>query len=226
MPDPATAVRAFNGLRRWLLLLAGLSAASPYWFGADSGMASSRAALVRAYPGRGVPPVLRDFDDYSERLAEIAAGGGPADYTLVWWDVRLHPRLGTVELRELDAQSRLGDVAGLAALVRGLAAHEAESSDDSPAAAALEWSSFRAARDGLGAEILHGGALAPLTDAARDALELALPHAREVGDDGALEGVERILREGGGAERQRAAHAKGGAEDLLEQLVEETAAPL
>jgi carboxylate-amine ligase len=98
MPDRVAAVNALNELRRWLPLLEGLAAASPFWFGTDSGLASARAALVRAYPGRGIPPYVRDFDEYEERLAAIAAGGGPSDYTLVWWDLRLQPRLGTVDV--------------------------------------------------------------------------------------------------------------------------------
>ena len=226
MPDPVAAVRAFNGMRRWLPVLEGLGASSPYWFGVDSGLASARAALVRAYPGRGVPPALRDFDDYGARLDEVAAGGGPGDYTLLWWDVRLHPRLGTVEVRELDAQSRLGDVAALAALVRGLALHEAETGGESPPTAAIGWSSFHAARDGLEAEILHGERRVPLPDAARDAVELARPHALEAGDADVLAGIERILREGNGADRQRAAFGRGGAEEVLDLLVRETAEPL
>jgi carboxylate-amine ligase len=226
MPDPETAVRAYNGLRRWLPLLTGLAAASPFWFGADSGLASARAALVRAYPGRGIPPALRDFDDYGEHLADVAAGGGPDDYTLLWWAVRLHPRLGTVELRELDTTARLGDVAALAVLARGLAVAAAEADDDPVPTAALEWSAFRSARDGLEAEILHRDALVPLPDAARDAMHVAMTHAREAGDADALEGIERILREGGGADRQRAAHSHGGSEELLELLVRETAEPL
>ena len=58
VPDPAAAVAVLNGLREALPLLHGLGAASPFWFGLDSGMASSRAAVIRAYPGRGVPPAL------------------------------------------------------------------------------------------------------------------------------------------------------------------------
>jgi len=45
-----------------------------------------------------------------------------------------------------------------------------------------------------------------------------------MGSDGALEGIERLLVEGGGADRQRAAHARGGVDGLLSNLVEETAA--
>jgi len=92
--------------------------------------------------------------------------------------------------------------------------------------ASLAWSSFRAARDGLEAEILHDGSLTELPTVARAAVEAALPHARERGDEEALEGIERILREGGGAERQRRAHAQNGDEGLLDLLVRETAEPL
>jgi carboxylate-amine ligase len=226
MPDAEAAIRAFNGLRGWLPLLAGLAAGSPFWFGTDSGMASSRAALVRTYPGRGIPPALRDLDAYEQALADVAAGGGPDDYTLLWWDVRMHPRLGTVELREMDTQPRLIDAAALAALVQGLARHEAEGGDDPAPAAAIEWSSFAAARDGLDARILHRGGLVGLREAAADALELAAPHARELGSHAALEGVQRILREGGSAARQRAQHRNRGVDGLLELLLEETAAPL
>src|SRR5438270_2624453 len=120
-------------------------------------MASARAGLVRSYPGRGVPRGFRDYADYAETVDTIVTTGGIDDYTHLWWDVRLHPKLGTVEVREMDAQSSLDDVAALAALVHSLARCEA-GDHDGPAAPppdALAWSSFRAARDGVDAEILH-----------------------------------------------------------------------
>jgi carboxylate-amine ligase len=210
-----------NGFRDALPLLHGLGASSPFWFGLDSGMASSRAAAIRAYPGRGVPPALNDWDHYLEMLDSIRAGGGPSDKTMVWWDARPQPRLGTVELREVDVQSDLHAAAGIAALARALALRAAESPLERPAPDhALHWSSFRAARDGLGAEILHRGRLRPLREAAGELLEDLR------GEDPALEGVERILAEGGGADRQRAAHARGGMPGLLTFLVDETARPL
>jgi carboxylate-amine ligase len=224
MPDPDAAIRAFNGLRSYLPLLQGLSANSPWWFGADSGFASARAIVVAAYPGRGVPREFRDFDDYAQAAAVEVAAAGVADYTMLWWDVRPHPRLGTVELREMDAQSSLEDVAALAALVHALARAAAEEGapDDAPPREAIAWSKFRAARDGLDAQILDGGRLAPLREAARSALERARPYAREAGADDALAGIERILREGGGADRRRAAFARGGVDAMLAELVEET----
>jgi glutamate---cysteine ligase / carboxylate-amine ligase len=221
MPDPETAVAASNGLREALPLIQGLGAGSPFWFGLDSGLASARSAMVRGYPGRGAPPPLRDWEQYLAELDAIGAGGGPQDHTMVWWDVRLQPRLGTIELRELDVQAGLDEAAGMAALVRALARRAAEAPvERSTPTQTLAWSWFRATRDGLDAELAHGGRLVPLRQVARDTL------AALAGEDAALEGVEKILSEGNGADRQRAAFARGGMRALLEYIAAETARPL
>jgi carboxylate-amine ligase len=177
--------------------------------------------MVRGYPGRGAPPPLRSWDEYLEELEAIGAGGGPQDHTMVWWDVRLQPRLGTIELRELDVQAGLDEAAGMAALVRALALRAVEAPVERPAPAqTIAWSWFRAARDGLDAEIAHRGELVPLREVARETL------ASLAGEDPALEGVAKILREGNGADRQRAAFARGGMRGLLEHLAAETTRPL
>jgi carboxylate-amine ligase len=218
MPSPQDAVNGLMGLREALPLIGALGAASPFWFGMDSGLASSRSAVIRAYPGRGVPPPLRSWDEYLETLEGIALGGGPSDHTMVWWDARLQPRLGTVELRELDVQTGLEQTAGMAALVHAVARRAVESPPDELAPEqALHWSRFRAVRDGLDAELLFRGELRPAREAARELLD-------EVrGEDDALAGVEKILREGGAPARQRAVYAEGGMLGLLRALVDETA---
>ena len=126
MPDADTTIRVFNGLRRHLPLLIGLAANSPWWFGHDSGLASARRAVVRPYPGRGIPPAFDSWDHYLDHLKRLEESGGPSDYTLVWWDIRPHPRLGTVEIRELDAQAGVDDAVAIAALTQALARREAE----------------------------------------------------------------------------------------------------
>jgi carboxylate-amine ligase len=221
MPDPEAAVRAYNGLREWLPTLQALAANSPFWYGADSGMASARAAVVRAYPGRGIPRPVRDLEEYAEAVGAAAKGGGPEDYTFVWWDVRLHPRLGTLEVRELDAQSRLADAHAVAALVQALARGEAQAPEREYAPSeALSWSAWSASRDGLDSRVLTDGRLVPARDAARAAIAAARPHSPE---PAALDGIEHLLRDGGGADRQRAAYERGGMTGLLEGLVSETA---
>jgi carboxylate-amine ligase len=226
MPDGEAAIRALNGLRRHLPLLQGLSANSPWWFGADSGLASARAALVRAYPGRGIPRAFRDFGDWEELTAAAVAAGGLEDVSFLWWDVRLNPKYGTLEVRELDAQSSLPHVAALGALARALACEAIEGGTGGPDAPseALTFSAFRAARDGTGATILDGGALRPLPELARATVARVRPVAASLGDGDALDGVEEILSSGGGARRQRMAYDRGGLALMLRGLVQETVA--
>jgi carboxylate-amine ligase len=219
LPDTDAAVAAMNGIRERLPLLHGLGANSPYWFGADSGMASSRAAVIRAYPGRGIPPVMRSWDQYLACLDAIRAGGGPTDHTMVWWDARPQPRLGTVELREVDVQTDLESAAAIAALARAIMRRAVEEPVGDPAPEqALHWSSFRAAREGLDAEIFFDGSPRPLREVAKAVLDRIGADA-----DPEIEGIRRIVREGGGADRQRAVFADGGMPALLRYLADGTA---
>jgi carboxylate-amine ligase len=228
MPDAETAIRVYNGLREHLPLLQALAANSPFWHGSDSGLATARAQLFRGYPRGDIPPAFASFEDFEETVAAVVAAGDAPDYTFLWWDIRPHPRLGTVEVRAMDAQSALWSVSALTGLVHGLARAAAEDAGPprwTPREALME-SSFRAARDGLAATLWHDGALRPVAEIARAAMARARPFARELGSEDALDQVERILAEGGGADRQRAAFARGGMRALLEQLATETAAPL
>jgi carboxylate-amine ligase len=226
MPDAEAAIRAANGLREHLPVLGALAANSPFWHGRDSGLASARAPMFRAYRGAELPRAFRSYDDYAETIAATVAAGDLPDYTFLYWDVRPHPTLGTVEVRAMDAQSSLWSVAGLAALVHALARREAERHGPWAPREALVEASFAAARDGLDARLPLDGALRPAREVVAATLRLARPHARELGSEDALAGVERILAEGNGADRQRAAHARGGMEAVLALLVEEAEAPL
>lgn len=224
MPDAESAIRAVNGLRAYLPVLQGLAAHSPYWHGLDSGFASARAQLFRGFPRAVIPPAFASWEDYEAYVDAWLSAGDAPDYTFLWWDIRPHPRLGTVELRAMDAQARLGSVAGLAALVHGLALALLDGRADPPSPGPeIVESSFRAGRDGLEATLHWGGALRPLRELAAEAIGLAAAALRERGADGALEQAERILREGNGADRMRSAHAAGGMRAVLEGLVADAA---
>jgi carboxylate-amine ligase len=223
MPDAETAIRAFNGLRSYLPLLQALAANSPFWYGLDSGLASARAHVFRALPRSEIPPAFASFDEFAERVEALVVAGAMPNYTFVWWDIRPHPILGTLEVRAMDSQSSHGSAAGLAALVHALARREAEGRGPWERREVLMESSFRAARDGLYATLWHDGALRPVPEIARAAVELARPYARELGSEAALEEVERILVDGNGAMRQRRAFASGGMPAVLAELVDETA---
>jgi carboxylate-amine ligase len=225
MPDPDTAIRACNGLREHLPLLHALAANSAYWYGHDARLASARFVLRRGFPRVEVPRAFRDFEDFEQAIVPMLAAADLEDYTSLWWDVRPHPKLGTVEVRVMDAQSSLESVAALAALVHGLAMYEAQSGrtewmEREP----IEEAVFSATSHGLDAKLLSDGRLRSVPELAGEAVELARPYLVEAGASAdPLEGIERILAEGGGADRQRSAHAAGGMERVLAMLVEDTA---
>jgi carboxylate-amine ligase len=222
MPDAETAIRTHNALRMHLPLLQALAANSPFWHAQDSGLASARAQVFRGFPRSEIPPAFASFDDYAERVGALAAAGDFPDYTFLWWDIRPHPILGTVEVRALDSQSSLHSITGIAALVHSLARWAAEQHGPWESRDVLMESSFRAARDGLAATLWHDGQLRPALDVARATLALARPYARELGSEAALEEVERVLADGNGATRQRASFARGGLPAVLGDLAEET----
>lgn len=228
MPDADTAIRAFNGLRRHLPLLQALGANSPFRHGRDTGLASAREVTMRGWPRSGVPRAMRDFDDFRAMSSLLARAADVPDYTWFWWKLRPHPRLGTVEIRALDTQTSAEDAAALIALVHCLARHAA---DEPPGVAAdppgelLDEGVFRAARYGIAGRLPDAdGRLRPVPDLLEELLAELAPTARELGCADELDGLRPLLAHGGGAGRQRAAHAIGGMGALLRELTALTAA--
>jgi carboxylate-amine ligase len=227
MPDSETAIRACNGMRKWLALLQALSANSPYWYGQDSGMASARSVISNAFPRSGAPRPFRDYADFEATVADLRAIGDCPDYSLLWWDVRPHPRLGTLEIRVLDAQSSLEDLAALVALVHCLAVHEATAApaDIEISPEALRAISFGAARDGLDGRVRFEGTLVPARNAAVLALTLVGHQAAELGCWDELMHTQRMVEQGNGTIRQRRAARDGGIAAAVRFLVDETTGP-
>jgi carboxylate-amine ligase len=224
MPDPETAVAAFNGMRKWVPVLQAISANSPFWYGRDSGLASSRAVLCHSLPRTRVPGAFRDWDHYQRTVQELIVAGELDGIGSIWWDVRLHPGHGTLEVRLADAQSSLADVEGLIALIHGLVQHEALVADAGhPDRDLLDEATFRAIRDGLDARLSIGGPMRHVQDLAARAVAVAFPYAARAGCADALDHVEHMLVAGNGAMRQRAAFAAGGLRGVLRHLVAETA---
>ncbi|HET6832000.1 MAG TPA: YbdK family carboxylate-amine ligase [Solirubrobacterales bacterium] len=225
MPDEATAIRAYNGIRTHVPLLNAIASNSPFWFGQDSGLASARTAIFRSYPRAAMGPEFDDFDEFCRVTRQICIAGGIPDYTQIWWDVRLHPRLGTIEVRAADTQFDLRSAAAIAALVQCLARIEAERDQGGiPAREALAESCFQATRHGLDAKLIdRDGEAVPARVLGLRALELVAGEAGKFGCEDALGHAATILEEGSGADLQRRVHAERGMDGLLEYLVTETA---
>jgi carboxylate-amine ligase len=209
--DPEKAIQVVNGLIVHLAELVALSASSAFWRGEPTGLHSSRHMVFAAFPRSGPPPRFRDYADYAEVVGQLERTGCIADYTHIWWDIRLHPRLGTIEIRICDAVTDLDDVIAITAYCQALVKHYSELFD-----AGEEIPSYHrilttenkwlAARYGLDAPVMdlltgkrNRGTVAA---SIRRTLNAIAPHARELGTEEQLEGIEEILRRGNAADRQ------------------------
>src|SRR5947207_12732101 len=117
---PEKAIQVVNGLLVHLGQLLALSGSSPFWRGEPTGLSSTRQLVFAAFPRSGPPPRFRDYADYAEVVGQLERTGCIADYTHIWWDIRLHPRLGTVEIRICDAVTRVEDAVAIAAFRQSL----------------------------------------------------------------------------------------------------------
>jgi glutamate---cysteine ligase / carboxylate-amine ligase len=209
--DPGKAIHVVNGLLVDLPLLMALSASSPFWRGEPTGLASTRQPIFAAFPRSGPPPRFRDYEDYASVVGQLEKTGCIADYTHIWWDIRPHPRLGTVEIRICDCVTRVEDAVAIAAFCQALVKHYCEQTEQEGGIPGYHRiltteNKWLAVRYGLEAPImdLNTGARNRIAVAqlVRRRLEEVEPHAKELGSDSELEGIREILSRGNGSDRQ------------------------
>jgi carboxylate-amine ligase len=120
MPDADTCFRVMETILPWLPLVLALSANSPYFEGRDTGMRSIRAEVLGFLPRHGAPPAFRDYAGWEAFVERVTASGLAKDYTSFWWDVRLHPRFGTLEIRAPDQATSPERTASLVRVLHAL----------------------------------------------------------------------------------------------------------
>jgi carboxylate-amine ligase len=120
--SPDACMAALEAVLPWLPLVLALSANSPYVASEETGLASTRAEILSLLPRAAAPPVFESYGAW-ERFAETLVRLGLADeITRIWWDVRPHPRFGTLELRMPDQPTRVEVTVAFAALLQALVA--------------------------------------------------------------------------------------------------------
>jgi carboxylate-amine ligase len=226
VPDPASAVRALDGLRSDLPLLLALSANSPFWRGSDSGFASIRTPIFSMFPRVGIARHFGSYDRYAKIVDRMLRSGAVPEPGFLWWDARLRPHLGTVEVRIMDAQSRLSDAAALTAVVQCLVhrhAHMRPAPDADPDV--LAENRFLAARDGTGAHLIDEGAgtMRPAFDALTELLDGCRHVAGRLGCSSELARAAALVRDPGAARQRR--HVRLAGLDALPSWLAEQFAP-
>jgi carboxylate-amine ligase len=218
----------YNALRGWLPEIVALGANAPFYEGFDSGLATVRPSMNRLLPRSGVPPVFRSWAAYADFCTWTANSGVAPDASYHWWELRLHPKYGTIEVRAADVQTCIRDTATIVALVQSLAFSLAARYDAGEALPVLSSeriaeNMWLAARDGT-----HGSLITRQGERCRTSTHLCaladqlLPAAAELRCSEELLGIERMVREGGGATRQRERVRSSGIDGLCDWLADET----
>jgi carboxylate-amine ligase len=214
VPGPDEAIIAHNRLAEQTPILLALSANSPFWQGFDTGFESARVKIFESFPRAGLPPAFPDYEAFEGYVDLMVESGAIEDYTFCWWDVRPHPKIGTIELRVLDSQTSLKNTLALTALTQCLVAQVLEEvgpHEPYNMHLAVE-NKFRAARYGMDARFydVREKITVPARDLARNLVERLQPHAQDLGCESELEGVLEIVEGGTGSQRQREIYKESG----------------
>ena len=228
--DPDKAVYVANGMRVHVPLLLALSANSPFWRGDETRLLSTRTPIFRAFPRVGIPPRYEDWDDYERRIQFMIESRTIEDYTYLWYDVRPHPNFGTVEIRVMDAQTRVEHTLALAALVQAMVKELCEKFEQGYDLARypyemLDENKFLAARHGLEGTLvdLPDTNRVPTNELVRRVVDRLTPHAEELGSADDLVCIEDLVEKGNGASRQVVVfEANHDLREVMREIVEKT----
>jgi carboxylate-amine ligase len=175
MPDGETCVRAHENALPWLPVVLAVSANSPWFRGADSGFLSKRAEILATLSRAGMPPPFSSYAEWEAMFERWIEAGLLHKPTQTWWDVRVHPALGTLELRMPDQPTEPAIAVALVALLHALAVWAAQTDDGPASRADYQTNRFHAARFGPRARLVRGNRLVPVPELFRELVELVSP---------------------------------------------------
>lgn len=232
LSDREAALQVMNRARLWLAPLLALSANSPFWLGEDTGYASYRTQLWGTLPTAGPPGHFASLAEHDALVASLVATGGAMEASQVYWDMRMPEKLDTVELRVADVCTKIDEAVMLAGLGRALVRTCLEKAERDepyprPRFEILRAAHWVASRHGLDAKLVDVEAerAAPAREVIENLLAFVRPALEEHKDWDEVSALARAsLERGNGATRQREAYEHAGRlEDVVDELIEETA---
>jgi carboxylate-amine ligase len=226
VPSREAGVAVIDRVRPWLAPLLALSANSPLWRGEDTGYDSWRTQVWTRWPTAGPTGSFGSLDRYEQQADALVATGAAIDRAALYYDVRLSEQWPTVEARVADVCLDIDDAVLLGVLVRGLVTTALRNVESKPPDAPVELlraANFLASRWGLGGKLADPNDWHAVPAAA--VVQQLIAHVRDALEDTndvalATEGVDRLLRRGNGAVRQRETLKRGGEEAVIDLLTQ------
>jgi glutamate---cysteine ligase / carboxylate-amine ligase len=221
MPSGDECFAVMEAILPWLPLVLALSANSPYIAGIETGLLSSRAEILGTLPRSGAPPAFGSYAGWGRFVERMVRSGLPlaSDYTSFWWDVRPHPRFGTLEIRMPDQPTSLALTGALVALLQALCKTLAEGEQPHGPAERGDYQQNRwaAARFGPAAQLVHpdGERVVTPAELLAELRQLVAPAANDLGAADLL----TLDATGCEAERQLELGRRAGLEAVCADLV-------
>ena len=211
IPDREEGIDIMNQARYFLPHLYALSANSPFWLGQNTGLKAYRQMIFERFPRTGIPDAFDSLSEYEDYLALLVATNCIDNAKKIWWDIRLHPFFNTIEFRICDAQSRVDDTIALAALMQAIVLKLHKLRRDNVTFRSyprrlIDENRWRAGRYGLDGKMIDFGRKREVEEREllHQMLEFVAEEVKELGNERELAHIERIIREGTGADRQLA----------------------
>jgi glutamate---cysteine ligase / carboxylate-amine ligase len=230
IPDREMAIHVMNQARYFLPHIYALSVNSPFWVGHDTGLKGYRLKVFERFPRTGIPDAfesLSEYEDYCKLLVKTGCIDNPKK---IWWDIRLHPFFDTLEVRACDAQSRVDDTLAIAALIQAVIAKLHKLLHQNITFRVyrrrlLDENRWRASRYGIDGKLIDFGKETEVETRSllNELLEFVSTEVNELGTEKEMAHIERIMREGTGADRQLAAWERTqDMKAVVDQIVAET----
>ena len=212
VPDREGAIHVMNQARYFLPHIYALSVNSPFWVGQDTGLKGYRLKVFERFPRTGIPDAFESLSEYDDYCKLLVKTGCIDNAKKIWWDIRLHPFFDTLEVRVCDAQTRVDDTLAIAALIQAVVAKLFKllwrnTTFRIYRRRLLDENRWRAARYGIDGKLIDFGREAEVEERSllNELLEFVASEADQLGSHREMAHIERIMREGTGADRQLAA---------------------
>jgi carboxylate-amine ligase len=230
IPDRNTAIHVMNQTRYFLPHLYALSTNSPFWVGRNTGLKGYRLKVFERFPRTGMPDAFESLSEYEDFLKLLIKTGCVDNAKKIWWDIRLHPFFDTLEIRICDAQSRVDDTLALAAVIQAIVVklHKLLRQNTTFRVyrrRLIDENRWRASRYGLDGKMIDFGRETEVEARSllNELLEFISSEVDEFGSRAEIEHIEKIMREGTGADRQIAVwQERQNMHDVVDLIVRET----
>ncbi len=209
IPDRDVAIHVMNQARYFLPHIYALSVNSPFWVGHNTGLKGYRLKVFERFPRTGIPDAFESLSEYEDYCKLLVKTGCVDNAKRIWWDIRLHPFFDTLEVRVCDAQSRVDDTLAIAALIQAVVAKLHKLLHQNITFRVyrrrlLDENRWRASRYGIDGKLIDFGKEAEVDTRSllNELLEFVSTEVNELGSEKEMAHIERVMREGTGADRQ------------------------